>query len=238
MKTLSTALLAAVFSLLAMSTRAQSVDEIVNKYVKAIGGRDAIAGVKTIYEEGSLNVMGQEAPSTTYIISGKGFKSSVDFNGQQIIQVVTDKGGWSVNPMMGQTGPTPMPEEQLKGSRYQLDIGGPLLDYKAKGSKLELIGKDTAGGASVYKLKLTTKDSITLVLYMDVNTGYLVRMVTHPAAQDTDITINFSDYRKVDGGFVMPWGQEIVLPQITIQMVSKKIEVNKAIDPTIFDMPK
>lgn len=238
MKTLSTALLAAFFSLLAMSTRAQSVDEIVNKYIQAIGGRDAIAGVKTIYEESTLSVMGQEAPSTTYIVAGKGFKSLVDFNGQQIIQVVTDKGGWSINPMTGQAGATAMPEEQLKSSRYQLDIGGPLLDYKAKGSKVELAGKDTAGGAPAYKLTLTTKDNVAMTLFLDVNTGYLVRMITHPAGQDADVTINFSDYRKVDGGFVMPWGQEIVLPQITLGMTGKKVEVNKAIDPAIFDMPK
>jgi outer membrane lipoprotein-sorting protein len=238
MKTLSTALFALAFCLGALTSTAQTADEIVNKYITAIGGRDAINSVKTIYEEGSLNVMGNEAPSTTYIVSGKGFKSQVDFNGQQIVQVVTDKGGWSINPMMGQTSATPMPEEQLKSSRYQLDIGGPMLDYKTKGSKIELLGKDTAGGGAAYKLKLTTKDSVSMNLYIDVKTGYLTRMVTRPPGQDGDITINFSDFKKVDGGFVMPYAQEIVLPQLTIDMTSKKVEINKTIDPTIFDMPK
>jgi hypothetical protein len=238
MKTLSTALFAAVFSLGAISSRAQTADEIVNKYIQALGGRDAIAGVKTIYEEGNLSVMGQDAPSTTYIVSGKGFKSSVDFNGQQIVQVVTDKGGWAINPMTGQTSATAIPEEQLKASRYQLDIGGPLMDYKAKGSKIELIGKDTAGGAPAYKLKLTTKDSVSLSLFIDVSTSYLTRMITRPPGQDNDVIINFSDYKKVDGGFMMPWSQEIVLPQLTLAMTSKKVEINKTIDPTIFDMPK
>ena len=32
------------------------------------------------------------------------------------------------------------------------------MDYKAKGSKIELVGKDDMEGTEVYKLKLTTKD--------------------------------------------------------------------------------
>src|ERR1700761_7248981 len=118
MKTLSAALLLLGFTLGAVRTQAQTADEIVSKYINAIGGKDAIKSVKTLYIEGALNVMGNEAPSTTYIVNGKGFKNQVDFNGQQIVQVVTTTGGWSMNPMMGQTTATPMPEEQLKTSRY------------------------------------------------------------------------------------------------------------------------
>lgn len=238
MKTLSTGLFSLVFFFAAVPSRAQTADEIVNKYITAIGGKDAIKSVKTISEEGSLDVMGNTAPSTTIIADGKGFKSTVDFNGQQIVQVVTGNGGWMINPMMGQTTATAMPAEQLKASRYQMDIGGPLMDYASKGTKLELLGKDTANGSSVYKLKLTTKDSITMTLLMDVNTGYLVRMLTPIPGQDGEVTVNLSDYKKVDGGFTMPYAQQIVLPQITISMTTKKIEINKPVDPAIFDMPK
>lgn len=227
-----------VFSFAAVPSKAQTADEIVNKFIKAIGGKDAIKSVKTVYEEGSLDVMGNEAPSTTIIADGKGFKSTVDFNGQQIVQVVTDKGGWMINPMMGQTTATAMPAEQLKATRYQMDIGGPLLDYAAKGTKLELLGKDTANGGPVYKLKITTKDSIIMTLFMDANTGYLVRMLTPIPGQDGDVTVNLSDYRKVEGGFTMPYAQQLILPQITINMTTKKVEINKPVDPSIFDMPK
>lgn len=235
MKTLSAALLLLGFTITTVGTQAQTADEIVNKYINAIGGKTAINSIKTLYIEGALNVMGNDAPSTTYIVNGKGFKNQVDFNGQQIVQCVTTTGGWSINP--GQTTPTPMPAEQLKTSRYQLDLGAPLLDYKSKGSKVDLVGKDTACGGT-YKLKLTTSDSISMILYMDVNTGLLDRMTTQPAGQEGDVTINFSNYKKVDGGYTMPWSQEVVLPQITISMNSKNVVVNKTIDPAIFDMPK
>ena len=238
MKTLSTALLLLIFTCSAGILKAQSADDVVKQYIKALGGKDAIIGVKTVYEEGAIEVMGNEAPSTTYIVNGKGFKNQVDFNGQQIIQVVTDKGGWMINPMMGATTATEMPAEQLKSSRMQLDIGGPLLDYASKGNKVELIGKDTANGASVNKLKVTTKDSIVMTMYIDASTGYLTRVLTPIPGQDGQITINYSDYKKVDGGFMMPFGQQVILPQITIGMVVKKVEINKTVDPAIFDMPK
>jgi len=79
MKTLSTSILFLVCSLGAGSLRAQTADEIVNKYIKAIGGKELISSIKSIYEEGTLEVNGNEGPSTTYIVSGKAFKNTIDF---------------------------------------------------------------------------------------------------------------------------------------------------------------
>src|SRR6516164_3662383 len=146
--------------------QAQSVDDIINKHIDAVGGKDKINSIKSIYLESTLEVMGNEAPSTTYIVNGKGYKSETDFNGQKIINCVTDKGGWSLNPMMGQSSPEAIPEDQLKAGRSQLQVGGPLFDYKAKGNKVELVGRDSVNGVSTYKLKVTTKDSVESTFFI------------------------------------------------------------------------
>jgi len=131
--------------------------------------------------------MGNEAPSTTYILNGKGYKSELDFNGTKIIQVVTDHGGWAINPMAGQTTATAIPDDQLKNYKLQLSVGGPLMDYAAKGFKVELIGKDTAGGASSYKLKVSTKDGIEIVYYIDTKTYYINKAVNKVSMGGQDI---------------------------------------------------
>ena len=93
-------------------TYAQNVNEIVNKHIEAIGGKDKIENMKSLYTEGVMSVMGNEAPMKITILNGKGFKSEVEFNGQKIVQTITDKGGWAINPMTGSTTAQAVPEEQ------------------------------------------------------------------------------------------------------------------------------
>ena len=77
----------------------------MSKYIAAIGGKDAISQVKSMYTESSIQVMGSDNPSTTTLVDGVGYKSETDFNGTKIVQCFTDKGGWTVNPMAGANEP-------------------------------------------------------------------------------------------------------------------------------------
>jgi hypothetical protein len=222
-------------------TYAQTADEIVNKVIDAMGGKEKISSIKTVYIESSLEVMGNEAPSTTYIVNGKAFKSETDFNGSKIIQCYTDTGGWALNPMQGQTTPEALPKEALKGNRSQFQVGGPLMDYAAKGNKIELMGRDTLNGVNTYKVKLTTADSSTNVYYIDPSTYYVLKTDIKGTfqGQDVETSILFSNYQKTDYGFVMAMSQQITLPQgFTISVTHKKIDINKDIDMKIFQMPK
>ena len=189
-----------------------------------------------------MEVMGTEAPTTTWIVYGKAFKNDVNFNGQEIIQVATEKGGWMVNPMAGATTPTALPDDQANASKMRFDpagISGPLLDYASKGIKVEYEGKDTAGGVN-YKLKATTKENIVIEYFVDAKTYNISKAVTKVTAegQEVETTIVYSDYKKLDNGYVLSYSQQITLPQITLNLTQKKVELNKTIDPAIFEMPK
>ena len=94
--------------------RAQTADEIVNKYIDAIGGKDKLAKVKTFYSESTTQVMGQEGPSNLTIVKGVGYKLSSEMSGQSIVMVITDNGGWQINPYAGATTPTALPDAACK----------------------------------------------------------------------------------------------------------------------------
>jgi hypothetical protein len=219
----------------AASLKAQTADEIVNKYVDAIGGKDKIKQITSVYLEGSVQVMGNENPTTVTILNGKGYKSESDFNGQKAIQCYTDKGGWAVNPMGGGAA-EPMPDEQYKAGKEQIDVGGALFDYAAKGSTVELQGKD----AGAYKLKLVSKDKVETTYFIDPSTYYLVKMLKkgNMMGQEIEITIKLSDYKKTDFGNIMPFTIDTDLGQFSLSTTIKKAEINKAVDPSIFIMPK
>jgi hypothetical protein len=239
MKTLRTGAIWLSATLATFALHAQTAEEIVSKHIAALGGKDVVGSVKSIYIESTIDVNSMQVPSTTYILNAKGYKSEVTFNGTKIIQCFTDKGGWTVNPMVGATTPTALPADQVKASQGQLQVGGPLFDYAAKGSKVELIGTDTAGGKS-YKIQLTSKDGPVIVFYIDASTYFIKKAVAKVTAQGqtVEITSVFSDYRKTDSGFYMPYAQQQILPQMTLGITHTKIEINKAMDPAIFDMPK
>jgi hypothetical protein len=235
-KIISSLLMFTAFSA-AVSLHAQTAEEIAGKYADAIGGKDKISQIKSVYVENSLQAMGNESPNTITIVSGKGYKSETDFNGQKIIQCYTDKGGWQVNPMAGAASAEAIPEQQYNANKDLMDIGGSLYDYAAKGSKIELQGKD--GGA--YKIKLTTKDNAEITYFIDPTTYYITKIIKKSSmmGQDVEITAKLSDYKKTDLGYVMPYTTEMDFGgQFSLTTTVKKIEFNKTIDPAVFAMPK
>ncbi len=217
--------------------RAQTADEVIGKYFDAIGGKDKIAQIKSVKMESSVSVMGQEGPSKITILNSKGYRAESDIGGKQMIQVFTDKGGWMVNAMMGASTPQPLPEEMYKQSRDQIDVGGPLYNYAAKGSKAELLGKDSG----TYKIKLTTKDSVETTFFIDMKSYYLTRTIrtAQIMGQQVDVSFLFSDFKKSDFGVLYPFAITISYGgQFEITTKITKIETNKDVDPKIFEMPK
>jgi hypothetical protein len=221
----------------AVAMQAQTADEIVSKHIAAMGGKDAISKVKSLVTESSISMMGGENPATTTILDGVGYKSEMEFNGTKIVQCVTDKGGWNINPMMGASDPTPLPEDQYKARKFDIYVGGALYDYQDRGSKVEFLGKE----GDAYKIKLTTKDNIEFLYQIDANTYMLKSMVTKGdmQGQPVDITVTVSDYRKTETGFMVPYSMDMDIGgQFQFTIAVKKVELNKPIDASFFDMPK
>lgn len=240
MQFVKTAFLAAATMALTYGAHAQTADELIAKHVAALGGMDKIKGINSLVMQTSIEVMGNEASGTTTLLTGKGFRTEADVMGSRMVQVITDKGGWAINPMGGGSA-EPMPEEAYKAAKDQLDIAGPLVNYAAKGSKVELLGREKLGAVDAYKLKLTTKDNVASTFYLDPTTYYIVQTVKsmNMMGQDVDMTISFADYKKTDYGFVMPFtlnadfgGQFQMATKVT------KVDVNTPVDPKIFEMPK
>jgi len=215
----------------------QSADAIIDDYFNAIGGRDKIAQINSVHITGTFSVMGNEGDEDVVILNGKGFKSSVAFNGQNVIQAVTDKGGWMVNPFMGSSDPVALPQEQYAAVKDQIYVGGILFNYKETGGQVQFTGMDTVDGKPVYKIEATSPDSLKTTFYIDSATHYLTQLVREFQGQAT--TAKYSDFRKTDFGNTMPYAEELTLPQgMQATSTVSKIEINTPVDETIFDMPK
>ena len=227
--------LLALVAITSSSLYAQTVDEIISKHVEAIGGKEKLSQVKSLYTENSMDVMGNSAPQKEYLVEGKGYKSELDFNGTSIVQCVNDKGGWMVNPMAGGADAQPIPDAAYKSGKPQIFLGGALIDYAAKGYKAELIRKD--GGS--FKIKVSGDGNETYY-FIDPTSYYLTKSIIkgEVMGQAVEITTTYSDHKKTDFGIVLPYAKNIDMGMFQMSLKTEKVEVNKTIDPKIFDMPK
>jgi hypothetical protein len=155
--------------------------------------------------------------------------------GQKMVQVISGTGGWMINPMAGSSEPQEMPAEQAKGMSGAFYII-PLLNYKEHGSTAELQGKEKVGDGDAWKVKVTDKDGNAVTYHFDAKTYYIVQQET--GNEMGGLVINYSDFRKTESGWVVPYAQEMNVGQMTVGGKLNKIEVNPVIDPALFEMKK
>jgi hypothetical protein len=181
---------------IAGSVSGQTADEIISKYIKAIGGRERLQKITSVYAEGTIEAMGMAGSVKYFTLNGKGHRQDIDINGTTIINCFGEKDGWSINPMGGSGTAETMTQEQYNAGKDRISVGGMYVDFTAKGYKAELIGNETIGTANAYKIKITSPDNITTTDYFDATTFYLIRTVaqTEMQGQMIENIMTYSDY--------------------------------------------
>ncbi len=72
MKFLRIPVLALATLTVSLAVKAQTVDEIVNNHITAIGGKAKIDAMKSMYVESEMDIMGTVAPSVTTVLYWQG----------------------------------------------------------------------------------------------------------------------------------------------------------------------
>jgi outer membrane lipoprotein-sorting protein len=221
---------AALFTTLFGAT-AQTADEIVDKHITALGGKEALLKLNTLTMEGTMNVMGNDISVKMAQVQNKGQRQDIITMGMNGYAIVTYKEGWSYMPFMGQTKPEPVPADQIKEALDDLDIQGNLLNYKEKGHTVEYLGTVDVEGTECHKLKVTRKTSGDQTMYIDPKSFMIVRTVTKRNAmgQEMEMKVDYSDYKPVSG---------IMLPHSITQqfgtIVISSVKVNEPVDDKMF----
>ncbi len=216
----------------ALCMKAQTADEIISKYVSAIGGKEKWSQVKSLKVNGYIEVQGIKINFSQQAIHGVGVRVDAEFQGQKIIDITTPAKGWSQNPFGGRSNLEPISEEELKQKLDELDIQDEFVDYAAKGSTVEFLGKDEEDGNEFYKIKLTTKNKNESVYFFDVNTAliYKEEKTLKQQGQEIKLVTKVFDYKTIPFGIKFPHKTE----QMGQVLVTDKIEINPVIDENIF----
>jgi hypothetical protein len=226
---------------LAGNLLSQTANEIISKYIQVIGGKDRISKITSVYTESTMEALGAQGIIKSTTLNGKGMRTDIEIAGFKIISCYTDKEGWSINTMIGNSSAEIMPPAQYNLGKDQIIIGGPFINYAEKGYKVELLGIDTVANVNSYKIKFTSPDSILSDYFFDTKTFYLVQAVSQSVVQGqiVESITNYSDFRQTDG-YTIPYKMELDLArgQYVNEMTVTKVELNKPVDELIFKKPE
>ncbi|MEO6406537.1 MAG: hypothetical protein ABIY51_10125 [Ferruginibacter sp.] len=232
MKTLKM-LLPIALIVLSFSASAQTADEIVSKYVTAMGGKDKLSSLKSAKMEGIMNVQGNDINIVMTKVHNTGLRMELDVMGSSNYQAMNTKGGVTFFPVRGMQAPAPMEEEQFKAALPQLDLQGALFNYKDKGTKLEYAGTEKVGTNDAYKLTATLSNGSVVNYFVDTKTNMVVKTTSKRKVegQEMDLETTYSDFKQNADGYWFPY--TIVAVQGTTSF--DKITTNVTVDSKIFE---
>jgi hypothetical protein len=225
---------------LATPASAQTVDELIAKANEARGGLARIKAVQSVRMTGRMTMgPGVESPITLEMKRPRSTRMEFTVQGQTGVQAYDGKQAWGISPM-GSRRPEPLPDEMARDIDARADLDGPLVDYKAKGHQVELVGKESVDGTEVWKLKLTPKGGEVEYVFLDASSLFEIRREAHRLVrgQELDIVSTFSDFREA-GGVVWPHKIQAGPKGRTEKQVLSfdKIEVNPQVEDGRFKMP-
>lgn len=228
-------------AVLAVSVGAQTLDDVLAKNYEARGGLAKLEAVNTAKITGTMTVgPGVEAPLTFYWKRPNKVRTEFTVQGKTGIQAFDGTTGWMYLPFMGKTEPEKMPEDLTKSVEDEADFEGPLVNWKAKGNTVELLGKENVEGTEAYKLKVTTKNGDVTFVYLDAD--YYLEIKSEGKrtvrGQEVEYESSVGDYKEVDG-LMLPFSvtsKAKGAPQGQT-MTFKTIELNVPLEDSLFTMP-
>jgi hypothetical protein len=245
-RVLPSAFLLAVFfssqALPAQDQPALTAEQLVKKAIEARGGEARIKAVQAQRVSGNISFgPGAEGPFVVELKRPGKVHMEVKIQDRTIMRIYDGReSAWLVNPFSEDAGPVAMTGGDLQNIKEESDFDGPLVDYQAKGNKIELLGKDELAGKPVWKLKMTIRSGEVRVYYFDAATFLLAKWEGSRKleSQETPVESFFSDYRDVNGlkfAFGVDTGSPGSGPVQKLRL--EKVELNPQLDDSRFAKP-
>lgn len=180
-----------------VTDRLNTPQEIIAKYIKAIGGKDSFEKITSLKFDGTVqDERGKESPITIYqkapnkiltISNNHWGETTVGFNGKE---------GWY------KSGPR---EDKVEGDDLsQLKDAAEFyknINIEKDYTKLRLSDVVVVDGDTTYEVKGTLSQYLSDKLYFDVNSGLLIRKIQYDQTPlgNLQVQTDFRNYKEVDG---------------------------------------
>lgn len=219
-----------------------TVDDIVAKHIKALGGEEALTSIKNISRSGEATISGSfgeyVGKTKVVIVPRKKAYRRMDIAGEFSETGWNGKVAWSKD--------SDDPPAVLKGDDEDDIVGeanfDPLVEWgRSKESMLELLGEKSVHGKEHYVLQVQEEiGSPVTTLYVDKKTMMLTRWEfkdDSPDLGDLTIVVTDSDFKKFGAIWINQRSLVQVGDAMSIEYVYTSTEVNADIDESLFELP-
>jgi hypothetical protein len=226
----------------AQEKNAPTLDELVSKNIEAKGGADALRALRSLTLTGKMLVQ-QGQIQLRYVQTKKRpgeVRTEATLQGMTQVEAYDGEEGWKISPFQGRKDPERMSADDVKSLMEDAEIGGPLVDWKAKQSTVDYLGIEDVDGTLAHKLKVVRKNGDVNFVYLDPDHFLEIRILTQRIKHGAQVEVetDLGDYEKINGVFIPfsietgrkgdPDKQKIVID---------KAEGNVPVDDAIFRFP-
>ncbi len=220
----------------AAATPAPTAEQVWDKYVQAVGGKEAIAKLKNRVAKGSYTMN-----------NGTVMELEITNEGSNVRSLLKGQAGETNGAFNGTTGWVIDPRGQREMNRNDINNAKALLENLAAVKLSEPYPKFTLGGRrakigdrDAFVMR-GTRDSKALTLFFDAETGLLLRKleVSPTVLGGIPEQTDYEDYRDVDGvKLPMTIKSYSVIGNNTGVRKFTEVKHNVSLDGTIFTAPK
>jgi outer membrane lipoprotein-sorting protein len=229
--------------------QAQTADEIIAKFFENTGGLDKWKAVQGTKMSAKVNQQGMEIPFSMINLKDGRQVTIITFQGKEIKQGVYDGSTlWSTNFMNMKAEKSDAEATENFKTNMGSDFPMPFINYKERGYKVELLGKETIDGTETFKVKLTkkpikvdgqpkdniefyyfdTENFVPLVVESEINSGPMKGKMGQA---------KMSDYQDVNG-LLFPFSlSQGVKGEGTQPLTITKVELNPKVEDKDFAFP-
>lgn len=219
--------------------------KIVDRNVAARGGLAAWRAVSSLTMSGEMDAGGKQDVKLPFVMSMKRPQKSrleLKFQEQSAVQVWDGKQGWKVRPYLNRNEVEPYTAAEARSAAAAAELDGPLVDFKRKGTKVELAGTEVVEGRNTYKLKLTPTGGQQIHLWIDAKSFLEAKIDGEPRRIDgrmRKVIVFYRDFKPV-GGLQFPRRMETVVEGVKVshQMTIQTIKVNPPLADSLFAKPQ
>ncbi|MEZ0608032.1 M16 family metallopeptidase [Fibrella sp. WM1] len=207
-----------------------TAQQVIDKYLAAIGGKEALSKVQDMTMQMSTEMQGQKVSMIRKAKAPNKSAMSVMVMGQEMMKTVSD-GQAASRTVQGRS-------QKLEGKDLDMAVQAgmfPELYFAANKVSSTLDGTEKVDGKDAYRIKNSTPGGATWTNLYDVATGLKLQTISMQRGPqgETAVAVDYADYKDVNG-IKVPYTMIQPMGPMKMTLTVDKVDINKGLSDADF----